>query len=68
MDTHIASLSPNLYTAVFMLTPPEPSEGRGDGVTITSYVIPSATLAVAPQPSGDYYDVKFQVCQLYNIA
>ena len=68
MDTHITSLSPNLHTAVFMLAPPEPNEGRGDGVTITSYVIPSATLAVASHPNRDYYDVKFEVCQLYNIA
>jgi len=51
-----------------MLTPPELSEDKSGGVIIASYVIPSATLTVAPRANGDYYNVKFMVWKLYNIA
>ena len=33
-----------------------------DYYTASSYIIPTSSLVIAPQPNEGYYDVRFEVC------
>lgn len=49
-------------TVVLIVKPEVSSSSFPVLCTISSYVLPSTGLVIAPRPNGKYYDVSFQVC------